>query len=196
MLAYVCMFPQYLSSMISYKMECVLLEVLLNLCWIYLCLICVHKSKNTQTYAYACIKGMDFPVLSSEYYQYGKLCTTEKSQTQRLNALACLSSAQSENQQTKARQFRARSVILPAQSSSYNKVVTVLNLLRASATVPKPWSHFCRKSLGKILFDLLWPQCHPLRIFQLSLRKLRSECSTFFRVSACRGSMWWWATPL
>lgn len=30
---------------------------------------------------------------------------------------------------------------------------------------PKPWSHFCRKSLAKILFDLLWPLCHLLKIF-------------------------------
>lgn len=39
-----------------------------------------------------------------------ELCMAEKSRWhQRLSALACLSSAQSENQQTKARQFRARS---------------------------------------------------------------------------------------
>lgn len=105
---------------------------------------------------------------------------------QRLNALACLSSAHSENQQTKAWQFRTCSVILAVQSSSYNKVVTVLNVLRASATVPKPWSHFCRKSLGKILFDLLWPQCHPLKIFHW---RIWSKCSTFFRVPECRDVM-------
>lgn len=146
-------------------MECVLLEALLNLCWVYLCLTHTHKGNNTQTCIHLCLKdgfSLCFPLNITSMESSAQL---RNHRLRRLNALACLSSARSEYQQTKARQFRARSVILAVQSSSYNKVVTVLKLLRASATIPKPWSHFWWKSLGKILFDLLWPQCHPLKIF-------------------------------
>lgn len=126
-------------------MGCVLLEVTLNLRWIHLWLMYVHKGEHT--HAYTCIKTMDLPpMFSSEHYQHGEVCTSEKScWHQTFNVPACLSSAVWEPKKRKAIQGMLK-VTLPVLSSSYNKVVTAFSLLHASATVPKPWSHFCRKS--------------------------------------------------